>query len=112
MDFSSPIKAQQSIATFLKEAHEEVERAIMALITPLPGQCLPLTEDTYLGYPRVYSDDAHCSIEGLKKLSIRSDRLFLSTEGHRRLRIPHADGLTTNELLQIWDIALGEIAIK
>ena len=109
MNFDNPVEAQKTITAFLKHAHRKVEDEIVGILTPLTGQTLTFREDSYLGYPRVYSEDAHCSIPELKRLSVRNGRLHL-TMGHRSaLRVPHADQFSTSELLQIWDIALNEI---
>lgn len=109
MDFKNPVEAMKAIAQIDKDIHLTIEKKIKDLLDsfrPLT-RVLVLEEDAFLGYPRVYSDDAHCSIPQLKRITVNNaGRIHLTTGKHTHLRKPHCENLSVGELLQIWDIAI------
>lgn len=107
MDFDTPKQAMEVIAQINTELHLLIENKIKGLIESRPALSITLREDAFLGYPRVYSEDARCSIPALKKVSINRDgRIHLTTDKNTIISKPHCENLSVSELLQIWDILI------
>lgn len=115
LNFNNPKDAMAAIAQINTEIHLAIEKKIKDLIRkaqPVSG-AIVLVEDAFLGYPRVYSEDARCSIPALKKVSINRDgRIHLTTDKNTNIRKPHCENLSESELLQIWDILIQAVENK
>lgn len=116
MEISTPKQALAIEIAFQKELRTAIEKNLIDLTTAHGGM-VAILEDDYEGYPRIYADDAHCSIMELRAVEVTKEgkykgRINLVTGPHNRIKKPHCDNLSNGELLQIWDCLINSTQTK
>lgn len=112
LTFTSPQQAAAAIENLNKKVRLEIENKIKEILHTQHDVVI-IKEDEYLGYPCVYDDNMHCSVMGLKRVSVNlKGRVQLTAGSHNHLRQPHCENLSTGELLQVWDIVLKTVKEK
>ena len=113
IDFSTPGTTISGLKQFQLDVKRRIEEAIIELLEANGGTVM-MTEDSRVGFPHIYSDDAHCTIQELKRVSVNRTgkwvgRVYLTTDSYSRPAQPHCESLTEGELLQVWDLVIKQV---
>ena len=97
----NPIDIQKRIEAFQKGIREEIVSEIVSLLTSKGGS-VKMQEDSYHGFPNIYSEDSHCTILSFQGAYLsRVGKVVLRS--HENIRQPQLTELPIHEMLQVWE---------